>query len=93
MQKSEIVVVSTVVWEDAAFGDHIATADEVMDDEPFIIVTSGLVVQENRKYLAMATDLIPDDRYRHISWIPKRMILSRQDRKVRVSNRPAKARR
>lgn len=84
------VKLTYIVWEDSAFMDGYTDEENALDDAPYMIHSAGVFVSENDTYVAISVDFYPrnhDDRFRHITWIPKSQIKARQDRIITLKYR------
>ena len=70
----------TVLWRDCThYGDNSLTVEEI-EREPLIeMQTVGYRVFEDKKKIALAMEYIQSQqRYRHVTWIPKENIIRKQ---------------
>jgi hypothetical protein len=87
----------TILWEDITGHDGgWQEVEEVQSKMPVKIVTAGLFLSEDEKYLRLASDWSWDGSVHTVNVIPKSVILARRDQNIPMAmwpKPPAKRRR
>ena len=65
-------------WADHFFISETMTIDEIKSKlKPYVRTTTGYVIAENRRVLAIASTIEPDGEFTEVNYLMKRCILSR----------------
>ena len=78
-------LITYIIWEDAMYNEGYASADDALKDPPYIMHSTGHLITEDSRFVVIGSDYNPGQKnYRHITWVPKRMITARIDKKVTI---------